>query len=267
MHDASHYAIFKSEWKNQIVSYLWNLFGGWDSVLWHSHHVVHHHVFTGTRFDPDTRHFYPFLFKSLYPKNKNPKTKYQIIFTLCVLMGFFVYIGQSVAYHIWSIHKRTLWGVPYPKNVKNIWYQYRPLLFLSLLIYLTKIPISSIIWYIIGLNFTYSINILPNHDMMTTLKNSLNRYASKDWGELQVKESGNWGGIIWCHLFGGINYQIEHHLFPSMYHGHYPEISPIVRQTCQEFGIPYNHQPTIIHALYDTFQKMIYINRKKEFTE
>jgi linoleoyl-CoA desaturase len=103
--------------------------------------------------------------------------------------------------------------------------------------------------------------------MMTTLKNSLNRYASKDWGELQVKESGNWGGIIWCHLFGGINYQIEHHLFPSMYHGHYPEISPIVRQTCQEFGIPYNHQPTIIHALYDTFQKMIYINRKKEFTE
>jgi linoleoyl-CoA desaturase len=38
---------------------------------------------------------------------------------------------------------------------------------------------------------------------------------------------------------GGLNFQIEHHLFQRICHIHYPAIAPIVRQTALEFGIPY----------------------------
>ena len=51
--------------------------------------------------------------------------------------------------------------------------------------------------------------------------------------------SGNLYSIFHTQWFGGINMQIEHHLFPSVSHMHYLAISDIVRLTCKEFGVPY----------------------------
>jgi linoleoyl-CoA desaturase len=48
---------------------------------------------------------------------------------------------------------------------------------------------------------------------------------------------------------GGLNFQIEHHLFPHVCHVHYRKISSIVKQTALEFSIPYNSEPTFFHAL------------------
>ena len=67
---------------------------------------------------------------------------------------------------------------------------------------------------------------------------------------------------IYCYLFGGINYQIEHHLFPSVAHCHYPAISKIVKETCQEFDIEYTHHDSIITALKDVFDSFYILNIK-----
>ena len=48
---------------------------------------------------------------------------------------------------------------------------------------------------------------------------------------------------------GGLNYQIEHHLFPSVAHTRYPDIAPIVRQTAAEFGLPYHYLGTFRQAI------------------
>ena len=45
-------------------------------------------------------------------------------------------------------------------------------------------------------------------------------------------------------LLGGLNFQIEHHLFPRICHVHYPAISSLVEQTCQEFGVRYSEHET-----------------------
>lgn len=52
-------------------------------------------------------------------------------------------------------------------------------------------------------------------------------------------------------MFGGINYQIEHHLFPSVCGVHLSEIAPIVKKTCKEFDIPYVHHNTLNDAYGD----------------
>ena len=57
----------------------------------------------------------------------------------------------------------------------------------------------------------------------------------------QVASSSNVGGSLLCFLNGGLNYQIEHHLFPRVSHCHYPLISPIVRDYCKRKNIPYVH--------------------------
>jgi linoleoyl-CoA desaturase len=48
---------------------------------------------------------------------------------------------------------------------------------------------------------------------------------------------------------GGLNYQIEHHLFPNICHVHYKKISKIVKETAQEYGLPYNLEPTFGSAI------------------
>jgi linoleoyl-CoA desaturase len=48
---------------------------------------------------------------------------------------------------------------------------------------------------------------------------------------------------------GGLNFQVEHHLFPRISHVHYPRISPIVKQTAEEFGIPYLENKTFREAI------------------
>ena len=53
--------------------------------------------------------------------------------------------------------------------------------------------------------------------------------------------------ISW--YIGGLNFQVEHHLFPKICHIHYPEIAKIVKQTAQECGIPYLENETFGQAL------------------
>ncbi|CAM9134699.1 unnamed protein product [Scytosiphon promiscuus] len=57
---------------------------------------------------------------------------------------------------------------------------------------------------------------------------------------------------------GGINFQIEHHLFPSMSHMLYAEIAPIVRNACREFNIPYNAHPSLWSA-YKSYLKHLVV--------
>lgn len=53
---------------------------------------------------------------------------------------------------------------------------------------------------------------------------------------------------------GGLNFQIEHHLFPQICHVHYPALSPLVEQTCREFGLRYAVHDSLFAALASHFR-------------
>ena len=58
--------------------------------------------------------------------------------------------------------------------------------------------------------------------------------------------TGN-AALTW--VLGGLNYQIEHHLFPRLPHTHYPRIAAIVRRNALRYGVRYTAQPTLRSAL------------------
>jgi len=72
---------------------------------------------------------------------------------------------------------------------------------------------------------------------------------------MQICNSGNFlmKNLWWTRIFGAINYQIEHHLFPNMSNIHYPEVSKIVQEYCKENNIPYVHKET----LYESYKSFI----------
>jgi linoleoyl-CoA desaturase len=59
-----------------------------------------------------------------------------------------------------------------------------------------------------------------------------------------------------CWFVGGLNYQVEHHLFPHISHVHYPEISKIVKQVAEEYGVPYKVMPTFVNALGEHYKML-----------
>ena len=52
------------------------------------------------------------------------------------------------------------------------------------------------------------------------------------------------------HLFGGFNHHLVHHLFPNICHIHYPMLTKILVETCEEFNMPYKSNPTLIRAVF-----------------
>lgn len=73
-----------------------------------------------------------------------------------------------------------------------------------------------------------------------------------EWAIHQIETTANFATknklISW--LVGGLNFQIEHHLFPKISHIHYPEISKIIKKTCAEFNVKYIEHIKMRHALW-----------------
>jgi len=72
-----------------------------------------------------------------------------------------------------------------------------------------------------------------------------------EWAIHQMKTTANFamGNKFLTWFLGGLNYQVEHHLFPRISHVHYPDISKIVKATCEEFNITYIEFKTLCKCL------------------
>jgi len=142
---------------------------------------------------------------------------------------------------------------PEELRIHNYWVMFISILF-HIVVPLYFQPLSVVLKLLFAhgtmMGISYFANVAPNHDTHDTFKNHPAPRQPNgeplDWGEQQVRCSGNHstdGGVISTlvtHLWGGMNYQIEHHLFPAVSHTHMPEISKITKATALEFGIPYS---------------------------
>jgi linoleoyl-CoA desaturase len=132
-------------------------------------------------------------------------------------------------------------------------------------IYIFAIPllVTSLLWWqiLIGIfimhyiaGFTLAIIFQPAHVIEGTefpMPDDQNMLEN-NWAIHQLHTTTNFGNKSrWFSWYvGGLNYQIEHHLFPNICHVHYRKISGIVKNTAIEFGLPYKSARTFVRALY-----------------
>ena len=253
MHDGSHYAISTNSYINELVANIWTTIALWNNEIWFYHHVYNHHSFTNVvDKDPDLYNFRPVLKKIQDNRSFNFSKKY-ISYIAIVFIFIFpgMFCGQTFMY-ILSTIKNRLFKIKIPN--KTYYNHYNILCFILfgyIFIYNQK-SLYPVIMYLLALNITYAINIVPDHDTFET--HIENHYNGNDWLKLQICNSGNFenNNILWTYLFGGINFQIEHHLFPNMCHEHYPIIKPIVKKYCLDNNIPYQE-----HSLFSAFKSFL----------
>ena len=72
-----------------------------------------------------------------------------------------------------------------------------------------------------------------------------------DWATHQLKTTLDFAQKSWLFSWfvGGLNFQVEHHLFPNICHIHYKKIAPLIKQTAEEFNLPYYTKKTFVGAV------------------
>ncbi|MCW3465902.1 fatty acid desaturase family protein [Chitinophaga nivalis] len=107
-------------------------------------------------------------------------------------------------------------------------------------------------------------HIMPNAAFAAPVVSGDSRQMKDSWAVHELVNTINFAPRnAWLSWFiGGLNYQIEHHLFTDICHVHYRKIAPIVKATAASFGLPYQVQPTFLRALRE-HSRMLKILGKK----
>eukprot|EP01096_Ripella_sp_DP13-Kostka_P010321 TRINITY_DN403_c0_g1_i2.p1 TRINITY_DN403_c0_g1~~TRINITY_DN403_c0_g1_i2.p1 ORF type:complete len:534 (-),score=288.04 TRINITY_DN403_c0_g1_i2:466-1938(-) len=268
MHDSSHNA-FSSLPALNYLGTLWSSWMFWNQWKWIQHHCYGHHSYTGIHLlDPDVVNT-EMLLRKHHRSPMTPKNKYQKYYaTLLYLFFPNQHAGQIIIYQLadrMAVFKGKLFGMPIrpgPSYVERdnlitmalsaLWHIVLPLFFISPLNVLGLLFFN---YTLMGIS--YYLNVAPNHDTIDIKTPEIlpNPLKKIDWGEHQIRTTTNHStkptllNKIITQLWGGMNFQIEHHLFPTISHAHYPEIAKIVSQTSKEFNIPYIDNKTWFQSL------------------
>ena len=80
----------------------------------------------------------------------------------------------------------------------------------------------------------------------------------ESWAIHQMNTTANFArkSFLARFLCGGLNFQIEHHLFPNVCHIHYPELSKIVKATADKYGVNYIESETFSGAIKSHFKML-----------
>ena len=270
MHDACHGSISKNKKVNSIIgAIILNLAGG-STFNWKIQHNVLHHSFTNIDgYDEDISPQGLMRFSPHQPKKAFYKFQIFYAWFLYGLMTFFWStfkdFSQLSRYHKKDLLKtqRTTYSKELIKLIliKTLYHS----IFIVLPIILLNIAWWHVLlgWFsmhflaglILGCVFQPA-HVVPSSKFPLPDKNKL---VEGDWAKYQLLTTANFApkNRILSWYIGGLNYQIEHHLFPNICHVHHRQISKIVKSTAEEFGLPYHSQPTFLGAIAN-HAKMLY---------
>lgn len=241
MHDASHNALFKKRWLNRIICYLIFHCAGCSSYLWqHKHVKAHHHNTNILGQDHDIDGGNIFKFSSEQPTMSHHK--YQYLYAIPLYLFLIVK---------WIIHDdlRDLIRNKYNFNAKQRLLCFADILstrivYLSLSIIIPTLVLGSpvivmVCWFIYNALFGLMLTLIFQCAHVNTKTKSFSAFKPRPhmFIPLQLLTTADFATnnkfITW--YFGGLNFQVIHHLFPTICHIHYPALQGILKQTLKSY--------------------------------
>lgn len=268
-HDASHGALSKSPAVNAFFSYGADWIGNsrwiWlqQHILWHHPHTNHQHL------DPDSSSAEPLLVFSDYSVNAagkkpvKPLLKFQDLITHFVLALY----GPSIVYNVSALLSlRHSELVPASVNIGPFMSKQKDLAVALRLFYFCRISVAP--WFFggahilpalfvvcmsTGLFLTFLFVVSHNfegsdRDPLRLKAKTVSSKSSQPtcWYKAQAETSCTYGGAFAMIATGGLNFQIEHHLFPRLSSWHYPRVQAAIRECCNRHNVAYKYYPTLL---------------------
>jgi linoleoyl-CoA desaturase len=253
MHDGGHGSFSKNKTLNKFAAYSLDLLGG-SSYMWNMKHNVIHHTYTNVDGYDDDIEAQPWMRMS--PTQKKMKMhKYQHVyfwFFYCLL--YFAWIFQA-DFKKYFTKKIGLIEIQKMNAADHFSFWAGKALFAAVFMVIPIFKLGFVTWIIgfgIFLAFTGLLIAMVfqlahvvedcNFVKAAAQVNSDAEIIEDEWTQHQLKTTANFATnnkvVNW--FTGGLNFQVEHHLFPRISHVHYPEISKIIKQVCAEYNVRYN---------------------------
>lgn len=267
MHDAIHGSYSKNKWFNNLMSNTINLIGS-NKDMWRLQHNVLHHTFTNIE-DHDDDINAPFFLRFSPHAKKNKLHRYQhlyawIFYGLMTIswLTFKDFVNLKKFNKMGLINDKTtfrkyLWNIILWKVIFFALVLVLPLLFSSLsdwTIVFAFLTMQFVTGFCIAIVFQ-SAHVMPKAEFPLPNEDGKmenERMAHQLLTTCNFSQKSNF--LFWS--LGGLTNQIEHHLFPHISHVHYKKIAPIVKQTAEEFGLPYNTNGSFISAVSQHFKML-----------
>jgi len=271
-HDANHGAASKKPWVNDLLGLGADFIGG-SKWLWMQQHWTHHAFTNHGELDPDAFSAEPMMLFHDYPLDHPARRswhKIQAVLFLPILSFYWLSSvfnpqildlqqrgAQSVGIKMdndftksrrkYAVTIRLLyiyWNVVCPfRHTGFAWATFGQILFMGVS---ESITLAAL--FALSHNFEHS-----NRDPLKPTRETGEHMC---WFKAQVETSSTYGGLISGALTGGLNFQIEHHLFPRMSSAWYPFIAPKVREVCAKHGVRYAYYPWVHQNFISTVRYM-----------
>ncbi len=258
-HDALHGAYSSKPWVNRLIGLSFDLCGA-NGYMWKITHNVIHHTYTNIEGIDEDLTVSPLL--RLSPSSEyKPIHRYQHLYafaaySMSTLFWVFVkdykyFLQRDLGPYKNKQHPRSeIVTLVITKLIYYTWAVALPLLLLPIPWWQVAIGFLAMhltAGLILGVVFQLA-HVVEGTDYPAPDPEGMMEHA---WLVHEMETTSNFGrrNRLLCWYVGGLNFQVEHHLFPRTCSVHYPAISPIVEEVATKYRIPYNQHPTLMAAI------------------
>jgi linoleoyl-CoA desaturase len=277
-HDGGHRAYSEHRWVNKIMALTLDMMGG-SSYLWDWKHNSIHHTYPNIDGQDDDINL-GFLGR-LSPHQRRLK-----IHRLQGIYLWFLYGFMAIKWHLVddfyqvSIGRIGRHKIPRPKRgdlaifitgkvffcllafvipmMLHPWYA-------VLFVYVTAAFVSGVVLSVV---FQLAHCVGEADFPVPVLTAEGKERMETDWAVHQVQTTVDFarGNRVLCWFLGGLNFQIEHHLFHKICHVHYPALSKLVEEACKDFGLQYAEHKTMFSAIASHFRWLVKMGRPDQIS-
>lgn len=249
-HDFSHGQVFESTHINRSFGMLlWGLAAGLSESAWYKQHNEHHEHVNQDMHDPDIN--IPFLFKERQHAGSYSFPSYIVRYQHVL---FFLSLP------IWYISKLVLtwWNTLKMLSTPRGFFEctlavlHFAVLFGILFFNLSFLTaVAFLVVHIGAAGFYMGSAFAPNHKGEEIIEAD----AEVTWLNQITSTRNLFPSPFVFHFFGGLNYQVEHHLFPGVSRYQYPKVQKLVKKFCIENNIRY-HETTWFGSMKEIYQAL-----------
>lgn len=268
MHDAAHEVFSEKRWLNKLMARTMFLLGG-GVTNWRIQHNIYHHTYTNIyKWDGDIDSKAIIRLSEHAPLKRIQRFQYLYSFLLYGLMTFVKLITDFKQLN--DFHKKGMieaLGLNYQKEMLVL--IFTKLAYVGVFLVMPFLFTDYALWQIlIGFFVMHTVAslIMSTVFQMAHVITETEQPLPSEEGVIenenfvhQLKTTSNFGRtpkfLKW--YIGGLNYQVEHHLFPNISHLYYPKIAPIVKSTADEYDMPYHVHPSIYQSFVSHVKALI----------
>jgi linoleoyl-CoA desaturase len=261
-HDANHGAYFRRRRYNHLVGWSADALLGFSSYAWRVKHNVAHHTYTNVDgFDDDATQTPLARFTPSQPARPWYRFQQYYIWPMYLLMGLrWQTVGDIAAFARGTIGESAL-RAPRGWNLTGVIAGKAFFITWAIVIPLLVYPWWAVLGVYVGFGMVTSLIMAVTFQLAHCVEEA--SFASAEelrgerriWAVHEVETTVDFcpRNPVLTWMLGGLNFQIEHHLFPRVPHTHYPKIAEIVRRNCAKHGVRYSFHPSLGGALRSHF--------------